>query len=163
MQIFKVRVKVSYFYKTLKIFNDFSRENHGHGGLEHGVCRGFLGVSFHLRRCPQGVASVLLNPHFWVPTIKVRPPDGIVVGQQFGYCARIFFVAQRFINDADLNTFLPSSAPNEVTNCPTLPLPYRLLKISHSHSSANFEHFHSCDFFVTRSTTSDDTSYLFFH
>ncbi len=31
IQIFKVRVKVSYFYKTLKIFNDFSRENHGHG------------------------------------------------------------------------------------------------------------------------------------
>jgi hypothetical protein len=53
-------VKVSYFfYRTLKIFNDFSRENHGHGGNEYGVGGGFSGVSFHLRRCPQGVASVL--------------------------------------------------------------------------------------------------------
>jgi hypothetical protein len=53
-----VRVNVSYFYETLKIFNYFSRENHGHGGHEHGVHRGFSGVSFH-SRCPQGVASVL--------------------------------------------------------------------------------------------------------
>jgi hypothetical protein len=44
MQMFKVRVKVSYFfYFTLKIFNDFSQENHGHGGHEHGVCRGVFG------------------------------------------------------------------------------------------------------------------------
>ncbi len=50
---FKVRVKVSYVYETLKI-NDFSRQNHGHGGHEHGVRRVSLGVSFHLRRCPQG-------------------------------------------------------------------------------------------------------------
>jgi hypothetical protein len=28
------------FYKALKIFNDSSRENHGHGGDEHGVRRG---------------------------------------------------------------------------------------------------------------------------
>jgi hypothetical protein len=41
--IFKVRVKVSYFYETLKIFNDFSQENHGHGGHEHGVHREVLG------------------------------------------------------------------------------------------------------------------------
>ncbi len=59
IQIFKLRVKVSYFYETLKIFNEFSRENHGHGGHEHGVHRGFSRVSFHLRRCPQGVASEL--------------------------------------------------------------------------------------------------------
>ncbi len=45
--------------KTLRIFNDFSRKTHGHGGHEHGACRGFLGVSFHVRRCPQGIASVL--------------------------------------------------------------------------------------------------------
>ncbi len=40
--------------------------------------RRFSGVSFHLRRCPQGVATVLCKktPIFWVPTIKVRPPDG---------------------------------------------------------------------------------------
>ncbi len=60
IQIFKVRVQVSYFfYKTLKIFNACSWENHGHGGHEHGVRRGVFGTSFHLRRCPQGVASVL--------------------------------------------------------------------------------------------------------
>jgi hypothetical protein len=47
------------FYETLKIFGEFSRENHGHGGHEHGVRRGFFGVSFNLRTCPQGVASVL--------------------------------------------------------------------------------------------------------
>jgi hypothetical protein len=46
-------------YKTLKILKDFSRENHGHGGHEHGVCRWFSGVSFHLRRRPHVVASVL--------------------------------------------------------------------------------------------------------
>ncbi len=51
--------KFHIFYKTLKIFNHFSRENHGHGDHEHGVRRGFSGVSFHLRRCPQGVVSVL--------------------------------------------------------------------------------------------------------
>ncbi len=43
----------------MKIFNDFSQDNHGHGGHEHGVRRGFSGVSFHLRRRWLGVASVL--------------------------------------------------------------------------------------------------------
>ncbi len=50
--------KFCIFYKTLKIFYDFSPENHGHGGREHGVRRGFSGVSFPLR-FPEGVASVL--------------------------------------------------------------------------------------------------------
>jgi hypothetical protein len=43
------------------------------------VSKGFFGgVSFHLRRCPQGIASVLCKkkPHFWVPMIEVRQPDG---------------------------------------------------------------------------------------
>ncbi len=53
--------KFRIFHETSKIFNDFSRENHGHGGHERGVRRGILGVSFHLRRCPQGVASVLFK------------------------------------------------------------------------------------------------------
>jgi hypothetical protein len=40
---------------------------------------GFSGVSFYLRRCPQGGCLCILqaNPHFWVPMIKVRQPDGI--------------------------------------------------------------------------------------
>jgi hypothetical protein len=41
IQIFIVTLKVSYFFlKTLKIFIDFSQENHGRGGHEHGVHRG---------------------------------------------------------------------------------------------------------------------------
>ncbi len=42
---------------------------------------GFLGVSFYLRKCPQGVASVLCkkSPIFGVTTIKVRQPDGTSV------------------------------------------------------------------------------------
>jgi hypothetical protein len=45
---------------------------------------GFLGVSFHLRRCPQGVASILCKKTpFSVPDIKVRPPDGITVTYLF--------------------------------------------------------------------------------
>jgi hypothetical protein len=55
----KWRLKSCIFYVTLQTYNDFSRENHGHGGHEHGIRRGGSGVSFHLRRCPQGIASVL--------------------------------------------------------------------------------------------------------
>ncbi len=42
---------------------------------------GFSGVSFHLRTYPQRVASVLCkkNLDFWVQTIKVRPPDGMLI------------------------------------------------------------------------------------
>ncbi len=54
-----MRVKVSYFSRNWNLQRDFSRDNHGHGGHEHGVCWGVFGVSFHLKRCPQGVASVL--------------------------------------------------------------------------------------------------------
>jgi hypothetical protein len=57
--------KFPIFYETWKIFNDFSRENHGHGGHEHGVRRGFSDVSFHLRRCPQGIASLLCKKTFF--------------------------------------------------------------------------------------------------
>ncbi len=59
IQIFKVRVKVSYFYETLKILNDFSWENHGndfswenhgHGGHEDGVHRGVLGGKLSFKK-----------------------------------------------------------------------------------------------------------------
>ncbi len=61
------KFRIFFFYETLKSFNDFSRENHGHGSHEHGVRRGFTRVSFHLRRCPHAVASVLCKktPIFW--------------------------------------------------------------------------------------------------
>jgi hypothetical protein len=79
MKIFKARVKVLYLSRKFENLQRFSRENHDDGGHEHGVYRGFPGVSFHLRRSPQGVGRLCVlqeNPHFWVPTIKVRPPDG---------------------------------------------------------------------------------------
>ncbi len=48
------------FYETLKIFTDFSQENTMAMVTMNMVSTGrFSGVSFHLRRCPQGVASVL--------------------------------------------------------------------------------------------------------
>ncbi len=75
--------------------------NHGHGGHEHRVRRGFSWVRFHSRRWPQGVTSVSFkkmtagshlctlqeNPHFWVPTIKVRPPDGIYSSSLILFCS----------------------------------------------------------------------------
>jgi hypothetical protein len=78
-QICKVRVKVSYFfYETLKIFNDFSRENHGHGGHERGVHRGIFGGKLSFKKMSAGgrLCTLQENPHFCV-TIKVTPPDGI--------------------------------------------------------------------------------------
>ncbi len=67
------------FYKTSKISNDFPWDNPGHGGHEHGVRRGVLGgkLSFYddvRRGSPLYFAK---NRDFWVPTMKVRPPDGI--------------------------------------------------------------------------------------
>jgi hypothetical protein len=56
MQIFEVRVKVLYFHGTLKILNDVSGAMAAMNMVSR---RGFLAVSFHSRRCPQGVASVL--------------------------------------------------------------------------------------------------------
>jgi hypothetical protein len=78
IQIFKVRVEVSYFYETLKVFSDFSRDNHGHGGHEHGVHRGvFEGkLSFNNMFAGGCLCTSQENPYFWVQTIKVRPPDG---------------------------------------------------------------------------------------
>ncbi len=73
-----MRVKVSYFYETLKIFNDFSRENHGHGGDEHGVHRGVFGSKLSFKKTSAGgrLCTLQENPNFRVPAIKVRPPDG---------------------------------------------------------------------------------------
>jgi hypothetical protein len=80
IQIFKGRVKVPYFYKTWKIFNNFSRENYGHGGNEHGVCRGvFMGkLPFKMMSAGGRLCTLQKTPHFWVQKIKVRPPNGII-------------------------------------------------------------------------------------
>jgi hypothetical protein len=71
------------FYETFKIFNDFSWENHGHGGHEHGVRRGVFGGKLSFEKMSAGgrLCTLQENPHFWVPTIKVRPPDGIIYGR----------------------------------------------------------------------------------
>jgi hypothetical protein len=50
----KVRIKVSYLYETLKIVNDFSRENHGHGGHEHGVRREVFGGKLLFKKMSAG-------------------------------------------------------------------------------------------------------------
>ncbi len=71
-----MRVKVSFFffYETLKIFNDFSWENHGHGGHEHGSTGGFRGkLSFEKMSAGGRLCTLQENPHFCVPMIKVRP------------------------------------------------------------------------------------------
>jgi hypothetical protein len=62
----------------LKIFNDFSRDTHGHGGHEHGVRREVFGGKLSLKKMSAGgrLCTLQENPNFWVPKIKVRPPDG---------------------------------------------------------------------------------------
>jgi hypothetical protein len=93
IQIFKVTVKVSYFFhETSKIFNDFSRENHGHGGHEHGVRRGVIGgkLSFKMMSAGGRLCAAQENPHFWVPVIKVRPPDGICDDSLGVFTIRLF-------------------------------------------------------------------------
>jgi hypothetical protein len=74
-------LKFRIFYKTSKILNDFSRENHGHGGHEHGVRRGVFGDKLSFKKMSAGgrLCTLQENPHFWVPMIKVRPPDGISI------------------------------------------------------------------------------------
>jgi hypothetical protein len=67
------------FHETLNIFNDFSWENHGHGGHEHGVCRLVFGGKLSFKKMYAGGRLYALQetPHFWVPTIKIWPPNGI--------------------------------------------------------------------------------------
>ncbi len=69
------RGKLSFKKMSVKIFNDFSRENHGHGVLEHGIRRGKL--SFKKMSAGGRLCTLQENPHFWVPVVKVKPPDGM--------------------------------------------------------------------------------------
>ncbi len=71
-------LKFRIFYKSLKIFNDLSWENHGHGGHEHGVRKGVFGgkLSFKKMSARGRLCTLQENPHLWAPTIKVRQPDG---------------------------------------------------------------------------------------
>jgi hypothetical protein len=62
----------------LKIVSDFSRENHGHGGHEHGVRRGGFGGKLSFKNISAGgrLCTLQENPHFWVLAIKVKQLDG---------------------------------------------------------------------------------------
>jgi hypothetical protein len=84
--------KFRIFYETLKIFSDFSRENHGHGGHEHDVRRGVFGGKLSFKNMSAGCRLCTLqeNPHFWVQTIKVRPPDGRYICWKIYLCILIW-------------------------------------------------------------------------
>jgi hypothetical protein len=43
----------------LKFFNDFSRENHGHGGHEHGVHGGVFGGELSFKRMSADTSSYI--------------------------------------------------------------------------------------------------------
>jgi hypothetical protein len=58
IQIFKVKVS-SFFLRNFENLQRFFTGEPWPFGHEHGVRRGFSEVNFYLRRCPQGVASVL--------------------------------------------------------------------------------------------------------
>jgi hypothetical protein len=51
------------FYKILKIFADFSREIHGHGGHEHGVRRGFFRGKLSFKKMSAGGCPRCLPPN----------------------------------------------------------------------------------------------------
>jgi hypothetical protein len=69
IQILKVRVKFFFFSETLKILSDFSRENHGHGGHEHGVRRGVFGGKLSFKNMSAGgrLCTLQENPSFLGP------------------------------------------------------------------------------------------------
>jgi hypothetical protein len=82
IQIFNVRVKVSYLKKneTLKIFNKFSRENHGHGGYEHGVHRGALGGKLSFKNMSAGSPLYFARkPPFLGPESRPSKLDHLTV------------------------------------------------------------------------------------
>ncbi len=80
MQIFKVRVIVSYLSQNFENLQRYSRENHGHGGREHGVRRGVFGGKHSFKKMSAGgrLCTSQENPRFWVPTIEVRQPSGML-------------------------------------------------------------------------------------
>jgi hypothetical protein len=47
----------------------------------HGVHRGVFGGNLSFKKMSAGgrLCTLQENPRFWVPTIKVRPPDGIYI------------------------------------------------------------------------------------
>ncbi len=77
-QIFKVRVKVSYFFSKLwKSSTIFTGEPWPWRPWTWCSQR-VLGGKLWFKKMSTGVAYVLCKktPHFWAPTMKVRPPDG---------------------------------------------------------------------------------------
>jgi hypothetical protein len=87
------------FYQTLKIFNKFSRENHGHDGHEHGVGRGFPGgkLLFKKMSAKGRLCTLQEKSHSWVPTIKVRLSDGILMWRKRVTIDRISWPVGRYL------------------------------------------------------------------
>ncbi len=95
-RILKWGLRFRIFYKTLEIFNDFSRENHSHGGHEHGVRRGVFGGRLSFGKMSAGGASVLCKktPIFGSQRSKL---DNLTVRRSFcslpaiQNCFKLFF------------------------------------------------------------------------
>jgi hypothetical protein len=78
-QIFKVRVKVSYFYETLKTSTIFHGRTMAMAAMSMVSAGGFSGVSFRFRRCPQGVASYSAKNPFLGPQSPRSKSDHLTV------------------------------------------------------------------------------------
>jgi hypothetical protein len=86
------------------MFNNFSWENHGHGGHEHRVCRGVSGGKLSFKKMSAGgrLCTLQENAYFWVSTIKVRPPDGkATIRMRFWIMIPIYHIREKH----DLNGF----------------------------------------------------------
>jgi hypothetical protein len=85
IQIFKVRVKVSYFSQHFKNLQRFSWKNHGHDGHEHGVRRGVFEGKLSFKKMSAGDRLCTLqkkNPIFGSQRSKL---DHLTVLTSEGY------------------------------------------------------------------------------
>jgi hypothetical protein len=79
IQIFKVRVKVSYFFtKLCKSSAIFHGRTMAMAAMNMMSAGEFLGAELLFKKMSAGgrLCNLQENPPFWVQTIKVRPPDG---------------------------------------------------------------------------------------
>ncbi len=74
------------FTKLWKSLTNFHGRNMANDGHEHGVRRGVFGgkLSFKKMSAEGRLCTSQENPHFWVPTIKVRQPDGTLRNESYG-------------------------------------------------------------------------------
>jgi hypothetical protein len=79
IQIFKVRVQVSYFFTKLwKSSTIFHGRTMAMAAMNMVSAGGVFGGKLSFKKMSAGgcLCTSQENPHFWVTTIKVRPPDG---------------------------------------------------------------------------------------